>query len=88
MATVAKDRPDPKDRPARTVRPELFRAVTNERAIGEASDWYLSSTEAPERIHKYIPNARLIAVLRQPADRAFSSYMHFARNGFVPVTFE
>lgn len=67
---------------------DLFRAVTNQRAIGEASDWYLSSAEAPERIYKYLPNVRLIAVLRQPADRAFSSYMHFARNGFEPLSFE
>jgi hypothetical protein len=67
---------------------ELFRGATDERAIGEASDWYLSSVDAPGRIQKYIPDVRLIAVLRQPADRAFSSYMHFARNGFEPLPFE
>ncbi len=66
----------------------LFRDARDQKAIGEASDWYLSSTEAPGRIHHYIPRAKLIAVLRQPADRAFSSYMHFARHGFEPLPFE
>lgn len=66
----------------------LFDAVRCETAIGEASDWYLSSERAVERIRHYIPAARLVAILRHPAERAFSSYMHFARHGFEPLPFE
>lgn len=41
---------------------------------GEASTLYLYHPDAPENIERHIPNARLIAILRNPADRAFSQY--------------
>lgn len=55
---------------------QLFEKVAHEKAIGEASTWYLYSEEAPFEIKKYIPNAKLIAVLRNPVDRAYSNYLH------------
>jgi hypothetical protein len=64
----------------------LFREVTNERAIGEASTLYLHSSEAPFRIKHYIPKARLIAVLRNPVERAYSQFLHFVRDGQEPTT--
>jgi hypothetical protein len=36
--------------------------------------------QAIHRIQQYIPDARLIAILRQPADRAYSAYMHLRRD--------
>ncbi len=66
----------------------LFASVKDEKASGEATDWYLSSEQAVDRIRHYIPHARLIAILRHPAERAFSSYMHFARHGYEPLFFE
>ena len=59
----------------------LFDGVTNEKAIGEASPLYLYSKRAPARIHHYIPRAKLIAILRNPVDRAFSHYLMNVRNG-------
>jgi hypothetical protein len=59
----------------------LFRGVTNEKAIGEASPNYLYSPEAPGRIKHYIPQARLIAILRNPVDRAYSSFWFQVRRG-------
>lgn len=53
----------------------LFSGVTNEKAIGEASPLYLYSPKAPERIHYYIPNVKVIAILRHPVDRAYSAYL-------------
>src|ERR687894_3261543 len=50
----------------------LFRGVTDEKAIGEASASYLYSPKAPALIKSSIPDAKLIAVLRNPADRAYS----------------
>lgn len=52
----------------------LFSGATHFPAVGEASTLYLYSLKAPERILTEIPQARLIAILRNPADRAFSQY--------------
>ena len=54
----------------------LFESVTNEIAVGEASPLYMYSNKAIDRIHKYIPEVKLIAILRNPVDRAYSSYKH------------
>ncbi|WP_085522667.1 sulfotransferase family protein [Tuberibacillus sp. Marseille-P3662] len=62
----------------------LFSGVQDEKAIGEASPLYLYSQYAPENIKSYIPNAKLIAILRNPVDRAFSSYLHCCRDKREP----
>lgn len=53
----------------------LFDGVTTERAIGEASPQYLNDPKAPDRIAADLPDVRLIVSLRNPADRAYSSYL-------------
>ncbi|MDY6993319.1 MAG: sulfotransferase [Pseudomonadota bacterium] len=58
----------------------LFDGVVNEKAIGEASTSYLYREEAAKRIHDLLPNIKLIAILRNPVDRAFSAYMHVVRD--------
>ena len=65
---------------------KLFDRVTNEIAIGEASVRYLSTANTPEVIHGFIPGAKLIASLRQPADRAFSAFYHNLRDGIEPCS--
>ena len=52
-----------------------FDAVRNEKAIGETSPAYLAVPMAPKNIHDDIPNAKLIAILRDPAERAYSHYL-------------
>lgn len=52
----------------------LFQGVTNKIALGDVSTTYLPSPSAAEKIKQYIPNARLVAILRHPAERAFSRY--------------
>jgi hypothetical protein len=52
----------------------LFEALQSEKAIGEASTWYLYKDRARERIAHYVPDVRLIAILRNPVDRAYSAY--------------
>jgi hypothetical protein len=59
----------------------LFEDVSGEKAIGEASTAYLTNRSAAERIREYVPNARLIAILRDPADRAYSNFLHYLRLG-------
>jgi hypothetical protein len=63
---------------------DLFRGVSNEKAVGEASAMYISSTAASENIKTYIPEVKLIAVLRHPAERAYSSFLHLRRDGREP----
>jgi hypothetical protein len=64
---------------------DLFKDVSGEKAIGEASHCYLYEPEAPARIQEYIPDAKLIAVLRNPVDRAYSHFLHMVRNGTEPL---
>ncbi len=53
----------------------LFQGVTDETAIGEASPDYLWIPRAVKRIRHYIPRAKLIAILRDPVERAYSDYL-------------
>jgi len=55
------------------------------KAVGEASPSYLYSIEAPKRIREFNPQMRLIAVLRNPVDRAYSNFLHNLRRGTEPV---
>lgn len=59
----------------------LFEGAHGKPAIGESSVRYLASPQSPELIHRFIPEARLIVSLRQPADRAFSAFTHNLRDG-------
>lgn len=66
---------------------KLFGDVDHEKAIGEASPLYLYSPKAVERVRHYIPDAKLIAILRNPVDRAYSCYTHLIREGFETLSF-
>jgi hypothetical protein len=65
----------------------LFQGATDQRALGEASALYLSSYQ-PEvtaaRIYERLPAVRLIALLRHPADRAWSAFQYYRMRGFEP----
>lgn len=63
----------------------LFRGVTDEIAIGEASPTYLFSPVAPERIRQYLPAVRLLAILRHPVERAYAAFQMRLRNGREPL---
>jgi len=57
-------------------------------AVGEASATYLFHPRAPERVHAFDPALRLIAVLRDPVDRAYSHYHMEHRWGREVLPFE
>ncbi len=59
----------------------LYAGATHEKARGEASNSNLYFSSSCARIRQYVPEAKLIALLRHPADRAFSAYMHLRRDG-------
>ncbi len=50
-------------------------------AAGEASPLYIFHPPAPERIHRLLPEVRLVALLRNPVERAISQYFHEVRKG-------
>ena len=66
----------------------LFRDMGDKARAGEASNVYLYVPQAAERIRQYIPEAKLIAVLRDPVDRAYSAYRHLVRDGRERLGFE
>jgi hypothetical protein len=63
----------------------LFDGVSDERAIGEASASYLYSPRAPGLIKSSVPDAKLIAILRNPADRAYSNFLYCVQVGREPL---
>jgi Sulfotransferase family len=60
---------------------DLFAGVSTEHAVGEGSTWYLYDELAPLRIRRRVPAARLIAILRNPVDRAYSAFTMLQMDG-------
>ncbi|HEC77247.1 MAG TPA: hypothetical protein ENI33_08350 [Thermoplasmatales archaeon] len=67
---------------------KFFNDWNGERAIGEKTPEYLYDEKVPERIYNVLPNVKLIFVLRNPVDRAYSHYWHNVRNGQEMMSFE
>lgn len=59
----------------------LFEAATTEQRIGEASPSYLHTPKAANGIKARLPEAKLIAILRHPAERAYSGFLGQYLNG-------
>lgn len=64
----------------------LYAGVRNEKAIGEASTWYLYSQVAADAIHRVNPDARIIVMLRNPVDflHSMHSELLFGRHESIP----
>lgn len=54
----------------------------------EASGYYVFHPFAAERIAKDLPEARLVVMLRDPVERAYSAWKHETARGFEWETFE
>ena len=61
---------------------KLFKNVKDEKAIGEITNSYLYSQEAARNIFTRFPDAKVIMMLRNPIDRAFSHYLMDLRIGY------
>jgi hypothetical protein len=53
----------------------------------DASPYYLAHPLAPERAAAMLPDVKLIALLRNPIDRALSHYQHERKGGREPLSF-
>lgn len=64
---------------------KLFSGAGHKRIRGEASTGYLHTPGVAERIRTYVPEAGLMAILRNPVDRAYSAFLHAQREGLEPA---
>tara|TARA_Y100000590_G_scaffold466289_1_gene641137 strand:- start:3582 stop:4517 length:936 start_codon:yes stop_codon:yes gene_type:complete len=60
----------------------------NRMITGEATPFYLIHPHVPARIAKTIPNVKIILILRNPIDRAYSHYSSAVKNNNENLTFE
>ena len=63
------------------------RQLRHGRLTLDASPYYLAHPLVPERAAQLLPGVKLIAVLRNPVDRALSHYQHEVRYGREPLSF-
>ena len=56
--------------------------------VGEASPSYLFHPAGPERVASLVPEARLVALVRNPIDRALSHYHHVVALGRESLSFD
>jgi hypothetical protein len=63
----------------------LFKDAKPDQLKGETSNTYMYHPDAPDRIKYYNPDIKLIAILRQPAGRLYSRYLHLARENKLPT---
>lgn len=55
--------------------------------VGEATPYYLYHPEVPDRVAKAVPEAKFVALLRDPVDRAYSHYQLMVRRGVEKLSF-
>jgi hypothetical protein len=63
----------------------IFARAGAAKARGEASPLYLFEPGTAERIRRHAPDARLIAILRNPADQIYSHYLYARRQTLEPL---
>ena len=65
---------------------EYYKDFRNEKTAGEVSVWNLFSTNASKRIKEFNPKAKIIAILRSPADMLYSLHSNhvFNQNEIIP----
>lgn len=66
----------------------LFREASAQQLTGEASTTYLYSTVAASNLQAYRPDAKVILILRNPVERAYSHYLMALKFGFTDQSFQ
>ena len=67
---------------------KLFDRAAGAKAIGEVSPIYMTDRRIAEEISSLLPDVRLIAILRNPVERAYSSYLFHRRDGREKRSFD
>ncbi len=68
-------------------RERYFADAADFTAVGEKSTNYLEGDGVPGRIQQMLPEVRLVFVLRNPVDRAYSNYRWSVQNGLELFSF-
>ena len=64
-----------------------FREARDEAVVGEVCQDYLFHPEAAARIHETLGPIKVMVSLRDPVERAWSSYLYMRKHGLGPDTF-
>ncbi len=64
-----------------------FREARGETIVGEVCQDYLFHPEAAARIHATLGPVKVMVCLRDPVERAWSSYLYMRKHGIGPDTF-
>jgi len=67
--------------------PPEARSAGHEKLLADTTSSYIWSARSAERIHSYNPDARIMVVLRNPVERAFSHYWHLKNRGLINYEF-
>ena len=65
----------------------FYKSVRNEIAIGDASPSYINYPSQFKKIKEYLNDPKVIIILRDPIDRAYSNYLHLKREHRETLTF-
>jgi len=68
--------------------PPIQFSIFNRQIKGEGTPYYIFHPRVPERVYYHFPKVKLIALLRNPIDRAYSHYNGRLRNGYENLSFE
>lgn len=55
---------------------------------GEASPYYICHPQVPGRVHDFSPKIKIIALLRNPVERAISHYYYYIKIGYESLSLE
>jgi hypothetical protein len=66
----------------------LFAGAAGRPALGEKTSYYLENEAACALIARYLPDVRMLFVVREPVARAYSNYLWTRKNGLEPLAFE
>ena len=64
----------------------LYREAQSQKAVGDASPYYISMPHCAREIRNFNPEAKIIAILRNPVLRAFSMYRYWHTNTSEPIS--
>lgn len=66
----------------------FFKDYKKQKAIGEVTPMYICDAEAPLRIKQTLPDVKLIAILRNPVQRAYSHYWMAKHKNHTALSFD
>jgi len=66
----------------------FYKGVTNEIAIGDASPSYINYPGQFKKIKEYLNDPKVIIILRDPINRAYSNYLHLKRENRETLSFK